>query len=103
MPSWFLVDRREDVGGVSGTGVVAFLLELPSGCFMFWDTGWPTFEWLPNRRTVEEIHGHNGRTILVPLEDDDPRVVKAYERARVIPDVMETVRDWMHAWLDGEL
>ena len=59
----FVLNRLEDESGVSGTGVVAVGVRLPSGrCVM---------EWLPEPHTlgvydkladVDTIHGHNGKT-----------------------------------------
>lgn len=71
---WYALDRLEDTGGLSGVGVVAWVLELSSGdMLMFWDTtvnGEPTHtvEWLPSRQRLLDIHGHQGRTVLRPVE-----------------------------------
>lgn len=60
--------RTVDHGGVSGTGIVAYALELPSGSvLMLWDTGWPTISILPDLATVDAIHGHGGDTEIRPV------------------------------------
>ncbi|WP_041560288.1 hypothetical protein [Nocardia farcinica] len=60
----FVLERAEDVSGVSGTGTVAEGIELPDGRVAIrWCVGehrstvvWDSLE------SVEKIHGHNGAT-----------------------------------------
>jgi hypothetical protein len=61
----FLLERTEDVSGVSGTGVVAEGVE--------WTDGQVTMHWFgthsslviyKNIKEVQMIHGHEGRTAI---------------------------------------
>ena len=59
----FYLYRREDVSGVSGTGIVAVGVILPSGhAVMEWCSRWPTVTIFQSIEQVERIHGHGGRT-----------------------------------------
>ncbi len=69
----FELHRKEDVTGVSGTGVVAEGVEF--------STGWVALTWLtvvnslvfyPRIANVEHIHGHDGATRVVWLDDLPP-------------------------------
>lgn len=74
---WYAVVRDVDVTEISGTGVVAWVLELDHGFLMFWDTVieddgtgviTETMEWFDTKRKFDIIHGHKGCTRLVPVE-----------------------------------
>jgi hypothetical protein len=68
----YVLRRHDDVSGISGTGPIAYALDLggTDGVPLFWDTrvgesrDIPThgMEWLPGMTMVELIHGHNGAT-----------------------------------------
>lgn len=59
----FKLVRKEDVSGVSGTGVVAEGVVWTGGrVHLHWLGTHQTFEQLDNIQEVEEIHGHGGRT-----------------------------------------
>lgn len=71
---WYAVVRDVDVTEISGTGVVAWVLELDHGFLMYWDTviegqQTETMEWFDTKRKFEVIHGHKGCTRLVPVEN----------------------------------
>ena len=73
---WYAAVRDVDVTEISGTGVVAWVLELDHGYLMWWDTvlkgdATETMEWFDNRKKFDDIHGHNGCTRLVPVEGRD--------------------------------
>lgn len=62
----FHLQRNEDATGISGTGKVA------EG--VLWTNGWVSLMWLtevfslvtyPDLASVEKIHGHGGRTLVV--------------------------------------
>jgi len=63
----FVLERDEDVSGVSGTGTVAEGVEFEDGIVALrWCVGehrstviWPSLE------SVKAIHGHDGRTRIV--------------------------------------
>lgn len=68
-PRRFELHRREDVSGVSGTGVVAWGVVFPDGSAV---TRWnadvaQTCVW-SHWREVERVHGHGGRTDIVMLD-----------------------------------
>lgn len=70
---WYAVARDVDVTQISGTGVIAWVLELDHGHLMFWDTvieglATQSVEWFDTKRKFEVIHGHKGCTRLVPVE-----------------------------------
>lgn len=67
---YYAVDRDEDVSQVSGTGRIAYAIELADydvGVLLVWDTKWTTVDWRPSMAVLEEIHGHNGSTRITPL------------------------------------
>lgn len=62
----FKLVRREDVSGVSGTGVVAEGVEFHDGeVVMSWFGEHHTSERAPNIQEIEFLHGHDGRTVVV--------------------------------------
>ncbi len=68
----FELHRIEDETGISGTGVVAEGVEFSSGVVVLqWRTAWPTSVVWHDRgvESVEAIHGHNGKTRIVWLDD----------------------------------
>lgn len=69
-PQAFLLDRREDVTGVSGTGPVAEGVRFSDGTVALrWTSDWPTSVVFHDRgvESVEAVHGHDGRTKIVWL------------------------------------
>lgn len=70
---WYAAVRDVDVSQISGTGVVAWVLELEHGHLMWWDTVLKgelteTMEWYDLPKKFDAIHGHGGCTRLVPVE-----------------------------------
>lgn len=62
----FYLDRGEDESGVSGTGVVAVGVVLPSGkVVMEWLTFHTSLAIYNNLEDVEKIHGHSGATRVI--------------------------------------
>jgi hypothetical protein len=62
----FYLKRIEDETGISGTGVVARGVILPSGhCVIEWLTFCSSINIYKNLNDVEEIHGHHGKTLVV--------------------------------------
>jgi hypothetical protein len=63
----FQLVRKEDVTGVSGTGVVAEGVEFSSGVVVLtWLSDWPTSVVFHDRGidSVKAVHGHNGSTVI---------------------------------------
>jgi hypothetical protein len=69
--TFFALDRIEDETGISGTGVVAWAVNLhENGVFLLWDTDHTpaTIAWYPNLDAINDIHGHEGKTRLVGID-----------------------------------
>lgn len=72
-PRRFVLQRDQDVSGVSGTGTVAEGVLFSSGrVALEWCSDWPTSVVFHDRglESVEAIHGHNGATRLVFLDEE---------------------------------
>jgi hypothetical protein len=72
----FYLQRNQDASGVSGLGKVA------EGCQF--DTGWCALVWLteassmcyyPSIEILEKIHGHQGATQVVWIDDESSNIV----------------------------
>lgn len=62
----FLLDRREDVTGVSGTGIVAEGVQFSDGTAVIrWHGAHATTTVHTSLESVKAIHLHGGRTALV--------------------------------------
>jgi hypothetical protein len=66
----YLVVRDEDVSGVSGTGVVCEVAQFSDGhAAVHWLGKWPmTTPHHEGLKTITAVHGHEGRTRLVPID-----------------------------------
>lgn len=61
----FYLERLEDETGISGTGIIARGVVLPSGqVVMEWLTFTSSINIYHNINQVEEVHGHGGKTLL---------------------------------------
>lgn len=59
----FVLNRKEDATGTSGTGVVAEGIEFSNGqCAVHWLSQLETVSVYANVRVVERLRGHDGRT-----------------------------------------
>lgn len=74
----FVLERHEDISGVSGTGIIgegvkSEVKNHPMPVVFFWLGDKPTTGLYPNMETLVAIHGHNGSTVVHwidgPLED----------------------------------
>lgn len=68
----FVLQRDEDITGVSGTGVVAEGVEFSDGCVALrWTSRYPTSVVFHDRgmESVEAVHGHGGSTRIVYLDE----------------------------------
>jgi hypothetical protein len=65
----FVLERKEDVSGMSGTGIVAVGIVLPSGMVVM---EWVSFEKsmgiYHSIAQLEKVHGHEGRTLVRFIE-----------------------------------
>jgi len=61
----FVLERREDVSGMSGTGIVAIGMVYPSGiAVMEWVSLEKSMGFYHSVAQLEKVHGHEGRTIV---------------------------------------
>lgn len=69
----YYLQRNEDFSGVSGTGVVAEGVIMPSGkCIHEWSNSYVVSHNIyPNIKAVQHIHGHEGRTIVKFVDEDE--------------------------------
>jgi hypothetical protein len=68
----FELHRDEDATGVSGTGVVAEgVLYYNGWCSMMWKTSVFSLVTYPDIQSVETIHGHNGKTRIVWVDEKE--------------------------------
>lgn len=66
----FHLVRDHDVSGVSGTGIVAEGCELSNGSVvMTWLSTHHSIVIYPNIKEVESVHGHEGSTKIVWLDE----------------------------------
>lgn len=75
----FYLQRDVDESGISGTGVVAVGVILPSGtCILEWCTFHSSIGHYKNIAALEEIHGHGGKTkvIMGPVPEPKKRKKK---------------------------
>lgn len=62
----FYLIRNKDVNGISGTGIVARGVILPTGrCVMEWQTIHPTITIYGNIDEIKFLHGHEGATEVI--------------------------------------
>jgi hypothetical protein len=62
----FYLLRKEDESGISGTGIVARGVVLPSGTVVLeWQTFHSSIAIYKNMEDIQSIHGHEGKTIIV--------------------------------------
>lgn len=79
----FHLVRIEDETGISGTGMVARGVVLPSGAVvMEWQTFHSSICYYKNLSDVESIHGHNGKTKVVMGPPKDPNAVKTARKRK---------------------
>lgn len=85
----FILQRNEDASGVSGTGTVAEGIEFTGGkVAMTWLTPMAIVEVADSIHVIEAIHGHEGRTIVVWL-DETPRATDTRKTTRRKPKAVE--------------
>ncbi len=65
----FILNRREDVSGSSGTGVVAEGIEFSDGtCALHWKTKYNCTAVYDSILELEHIHGHEGKTKIIWID-----------------------------------
>lgn len=72
-----MVERNEDVSGVSGTGNVAeFSMSSDGRIVIFWPDGHSYF---PSLADAVKVHGHGGKTRFILLDEVKDNVPHCYE------------------------
>lgn len=80
----FQLNRLEDEGGVSGKGVVAEGVVFRNGkTVLSWVTEHTSVAVYDSIQTVEKIHGHNGKTLIVWLDEVPGRGASAVTATEV--------------------
>lgn len=73
---WYHLNRKVDVNGISGTGVVAEVAEFTDGlCVVRWiksatQQNVASTVIYDNQEDLLKVHGHGGNTVLVELKDE---------------------------------
>jgi hypothetical protein len=65
----FFLVRKEDLSGVSGTGVVAEGVEFQHGMVVVSFYKFASAIVYPNMRNAIDVHGHDGRTEIIYKDD----------------------------------
>ena len=64
------LDRSEDVSNISGTGNIAEVAISSDGrVAVFWPPPNQSVASFPDLETVKRVHGHNGKTVVVILDE----------------------------------
>lgn len=72
----FYLQRNTDASGVSGTGRVAEGCQFDTNwCALVWLTGKAAMSFYPDIKTLEEIHGHQGMTQVIWVDDESSNFV----------------------------
>ena len=67
----FVLIRKEDETGISGTGMVAEGVQFHDGkCVLAWRTKYRSISVYDSSEAVVAIHGHEGKTVLSWLDKD---------------------------------
>lgn len=70
----FVFLRDQDDTGISGTGLVVMGVQYPDGrCHYRWMTDHRTDQAADSLDTLHRVHGHQGRTRIVFVDQDDGR------------------------------
>ena len=82
----FHLVRSEDVSGISGTGVVAKGVRLPSGKIALeWCTEiTPTIGIYDNIEIVEQVHGHGGKTVVRWIDKAEQEAERKQNRQEIV-------------------
>jgi hypothetical protein len=72
----FYLQRNVDASGVSGVGKIAEGCQFDTDwCALVWLTEKTSMSYYPNIDVLESIHGHNGMTRIVWIDDESSNVV----------------------------
>lgn len=78
----FYLQRNTDASGVSGTGNVAEGCQFDTQwCALVWLSDKAAMSWYPNIETLDQIHGHQGMTKVMWVDDESSNfIVQRKER-----------------------
>ncbi len=77
----FYLMRKEDISGVSGTGMVAEGVEFQNGmCALSFSSAYPHANVYANLRAVREVHGHSGATEVVFVDGETSSPLGVYDQ-----------------------
>lgn len=90
----FVLDRKEDETGVSGTGIVAEGVQFTSGrCALLWLSIYSSMAFYDCIDDLIAIHGHNGKTVVRWLDEEVKDVLTIEITKPVITgDLKEAIR-----------
>jgi hypothetical protein len=72
----FYLQRNQDASGVSGLGKVAEGCQFDTGwCALVWLTSSSSMSYYPSIEVLESIHGHQGMTYVVWVDDESSNYV----------------------------
>ena len=72
----FYLQRNTDASGVSGVGNVAEGCQFDTGwCALIWLTGKAAMSYYPDIETLDNIHGHQGMTKVIWVDDESSNFV----------------------------
>ncbi|GIH95429.1 hypothetical protein Psi01_60590 [Planobispora siamensis] len=72
----FVLIRKVDVTGVSGSGVVVHGVRFPDGvCAYRWNSPWKTTCIADSIADIEKIHGHDGATVVHWLDGENDQAL----------------------------
>jgi hypothetical protein len=95
----FWLNRIEDESGVSGVGIVAEGTQFDNGkCVLAWVTQFQTVAVYNSIDEIENIHGHNGKTVIVwshltQRATDLPEAPRKFTRCPECGSVVKVVYD----------
>jgi len=68
----FVLERKEDIHGNSGTGTVAEGCEFENGWVaLTWASQYSSGTWFPSIHNLKHLHGHEGRTRVLWIDPPD--------------------------------
>lgn len=67
----FILDRKQDITGISGTGIIAYGVQWTPGglCDMYW-LGTKTTGQYPSIDSIKSTHCYNNNASVIWLQDD---------------------------------
>ncbi len=68
----FYLNRKEDISGISGTGIVAEGVQFSNGkCVVAWLTDYKSVAIYDNIEDLQAVHCHEGKTIIEWIKNEN--------------------------------